>query len=144
MTTLARGTEAKVTIDNSVGRGIFEFEFECSDFSVGTGWNIGLAIAVDGTKYRQVFYTERGSTGVFNSINNLTITLETNTVYKVRLDTSAFSNSNAKGLNAYVNDELIYTNENVIAGDNSTPLSNLWTTTQTCHIKAIRYKKTSE
>lgn len=144
LTTSATGTEAKVTIDNSVGRGIFEFEFECSDFSVGKGWNIGLAIAANGANYRQVFYTGRSSTGVFNSINGSTITLETNTVYKVRLDTSAFSNSNIKGLNAYVNDELIYTNENAVSGDDATPLSNLWTTTQTCHIKAIRYKKTSE
>lgn len=144
-------TEAKVLIDDSVGKGILEVEFESSNFKTGSGWHNGLTLcAVSG--YRQVLYTdmtaspnERNVLFINKHTGKTTVSLNTGETYKLRLDNTAYNEPGVyKGVDAYVNDELIYSNSETFGTDSKTVSSNVWTTSVDSRIKAIRYKKVTE
>lgn len=151
LTTTESATEAKVLIDDSVGKGILEVEFESSNFKTGNGWHNGLTLcAVSG--YRQVLYTdmtaspnERNVLFINKHTGKTTVSLNTGETYKLRLDNTAYNEPEAyKGVDAYVNDELIYSNSETFGTDSKTVSSNVWTTSADSRIKAIRYKKVTE
>lgn len=143
ITTPSRGTEAKVTIDDSVGKGILEIEIESSNWVSGTGWNNGITLCKK-KGYRNVMYTALKN--IFCLNNNSTILasdLSTNTTYKVKLDNTKYSDS-LRGVDAYVNGELLISDASKFVRDTSTLQSDLWTTSADTRIKAIRYKKVVE
>ena len=143
ITTPASSTEANVSIDDSVGKGIIEIEIESSNFSTGKGWNNGLVLCRR-SGYRQVLYTSITSNMLLLNGNNIA-TLNTGKTYKLRLDNTAYNESKIyKGVDAYVNDELRYSNREATATDAATVSSNLWTNSADTRIKAIRYKKVVE
>lgn len=143
ITTPTRGTEAKVTIDDSVGKGILEIEIESSNWVSGTGWNNGITLCKK-EGYRNVVYTALKN--IFCLNNNSTILasdLSTNTTYKIKLDNTKYSDA-VKGVDVYVNDELLISNASKYVREDSTVQSDLWTTSADTRIKAIRYKKVAE
>lgn len=140
ITTPASSTEANVSIDDSVGKGIIEIEIESSRFSSGSGWTNGLVLCRQ-SGYRQVLYTGTTSNMLFLNGNSI-VTLNNGKTYKLRLDNTAYNESKIyKGVDVYVNDELCYSNDNASATDTATVSSYLWTTSADTRIKAIRYKK---
>ena len=145
ITTSRSSTEANVHIDDSVGKGIIEIEIESSDFKPGTGWNNGLALCRQ-TGYRQVLFTMTGNTLYLNRKNAPQITtLNTGKTYKLRLDNTTYNEPIAyKGVDVYVNDDLLYSNNSASNTDTATTSSYLWTTSANTRIKAIRYKKVVE
>lgn len=151
LTTVESSTEARVQIDDSVGKGILEVEFESSNFQTGRGWHNGLVLCrVSG--YRQALYTdmtagpnERNVLFVNRYAGKTTVSLNTGETYKLRLDNTAYNEPYVyKGVNAYVNDELIYSNNETFGADSKTVSSNVWTMSVDSRIKAIRYKKVVE
>ena len=151
LTTAESATEAKVLIDDSVGKGILEVEFESSDFKTGNGWHNGLTLcAVSG--YRQVLYTDMAASSNERNVlfinkyaGKTTVSLNTGETYKLRLDNTAYNEPEVyKGVDAYVNDELIYSDSETFGTDTKTVSSNVWTTSADSRIKAIRYKKVTE
>ena len=145
ITTSRSSAEANVHIYYSVGNGIIEIEIESSDFKPGTGWNNGLALCRQ-TGYRQVLFTMTGNTLYLNRKNAPQITtLNTGETYKLRLDNTTYNESIAyKGVDVYVNDDLLYSNNSASNTDTATTSSYLWTTSANTRIKAIRYKKVVE
>ena len=151
LTTAKNAIEAKVLIDDSVGKGILEVEFESSNFQTGKGWHNGFSLCrVSG--YRQVLYTdmtagpnERNVLFVNNYGGKTTVSLNTGETYKLRLDNTAYNEPYVhKGVDVYVNDELIYSNNETFGADSKTVSSNVWTMSADSRIKAIRYKKVVE
>lgn len=144
--TTASDTEANVSIDDSVGKGIIEMEIEISKFNTGKGWTNGLVLCRQ-SGYRQVLYT---AAGMYNKLflNNNSIKvaeLNTGKTYKLRLDNTAYNESHVyKGVDVYVNDELCYSSGVTANTDAATVSSNIWTTSADTRIKAIRYKKVTE
>lgn len=141
--TPSRGKEAKVKIDDSVGKGILEIEIESSNWVSGTGWNNGITLCKK-EGYRNVVYTALKN--IFCLNNNSTILasdLSTNTTYKIKLDNTKYSDA-VKGVDVYVNDELLISNASKYVHEDSTVQSDLWTTSADTRIKAIRYKKAVE
>ena len=144
LTTTANRTEAKVLIDDSVGKGIIEIEMESSNFSSGEGWNNGLALCSN-PAYRQVVYTMLDKTLKLNSNTYIVTTLSTGNIYKIKLDNTAYNELNVyKGVDVYVNDNLELGGASYFGQDSKTTLSNLWTNSADTRIKAIRYKKLTE
>ncbi|MDD6881771.1 MAG: Ig-like domain-containing protein [Firmicutes bacterium] len=151
LTTPESATEAKVLIDDSVGKGILEVEFESSNFKTGSGWHNGLTLCVV-SGYRQVLYTdmsaspnERNVLFINKYTGKTTVSLNTGETYKLRLDNTAYNEPGVyKGVDAYVNDELIYSDSETFGTDSKTVSSNVWTTSADSRIKAIRYKKITE
>ena len=148
LTTVASATEANVQIDDSVGKGILEIEFESSNFRTGKGWHNGVALCrVSG--YRQVLYTDMSASEknalLINSKSNKLASLNTGETYKLRLDNTAYNEPNVyKGVDVYVNDNLLYSNSSASNTDTGTTSSYVWTTSANTRIKAIRYKKVVE
>ena len=146
ITTPASATEANVSIDDSVGKGIIEIEIEISKFNTGKGWTNGLVLCRQ-SGYRQVLYT---AVGMYNRLflNNNSIevaTLNLGETFKIRLDNTAYNESHVyKGVDVYMNDELCYSSGVTANTDAATVSSNLWTTSADTRIKAIRYKKVVE
>lgn len=144
ITTPASSTEAKVYIDDSAGKGIIEIEIESSDFKPGKGWNNGMALCRE-AGYRQVLFTIMGNTLYLNSNSSRITTLNTGKTYKLRLDNTTYNESIAyKGVDVYVNDDLLYSNNSASNTDTETTSSYVWTTSANTRIKAIRYKKIVE
>ena len=82
---------------------------------------------------------------LINSKSNKLASLNTGETYKLRLDNTAYNEPNVyKGVDTYVNDELIYSNSGASNIDTATTSSYLWTTSVDTRIKAIRYKKVVE
>lgn len=151
LATVASGTEANVQIDDSVGKGILEVELESSNYKTGKGWHNGITLCrVSG--YRQVLYTdmtagpnERNTLFVNSYAGKTTTSLNTGETYKLRLDNTAYNEYVVyKGVDIYVNDELVYSNSGASNTDAATVSSNVWTTSADSRIKAIRYKKVTE
>lgn len=146
ITTSASSTEANVSIDDSVGKGIIEMEIESSNFNTGKGWTNGLVLCRQ-SGYRQVLYT---SAQYYNTLclNNNSIrvaTLNLGETFKIRLNNTAYNESHVyKGVDVYVNDELCYSSGVTANTDAATVSSNIWTTSADTRIKAIRYKKVTE
>lgn len=144
LTTTANRTEAKVLIDDSVGKGIIEIEMESSNFSSGEGWNNGLALCSK-PAYRQVVYTMLDKNLKLNSNTYIVTTLSTGNIYKIKLDNTAYNELNVyKGVDVYINDNLELGGASYFGQDSKTTLSNLWTNSSDTRIKAIRYKKITE
>ena len=72
-------------------------------------------------------------------------TLNTGETYKLRLDNTTYNEPIAyKGVDVYVNDNLLHSDNNAFNADTATTSSYLWTTSANTRIKAIRYKKVVE
>ena len=146
LTTVTNATEANVSIDDSVGKGIIEMEIESSNFNTGKGWANGLVLCRK-SGYRQVLYT---SSQYYNTLclNNNAIRvapLNLGETFKIRLDNTAYNESKVyEGVDVYVNDELCYSSNKTSNTDAATVSSNIWTTSANTRIKAIRYKKVTE
>lgn len=146
ISTQTKGTEANVTINDSLGKGIIEIEIESSKWNGGTGWTNGLVLRkVEG--YREVLLTATTSTNGELYINGQTdackigYNLSTNTPYTLRLDNTNYNDD--RGIDIYINDELVLS-KNTRNADSTNNTSYLWTTSTYTRIKAIRYKKISE
>ena len=142
ISTSANNTEANVSIDNSVGKGILEVEIYSSNFASGEGWNNGFALCSMSGK-RQVLYTwvRRNNTLYINNEHKYVATLTNGETYKLRLDTTPYDPS--RSVDIYVND-IVHSYSSTINPDAATTLSNIWTTSSDTRIKAIRYKKVTE
>ena len=144
ISTSANSTEANVSIEGSVGKGILEVEIYSSNFASGNGWNNGFALCSISGK-RQVLYTyvNKRYKLCINNDNVVCYELIEGETYKLRLDNTPYDiNDNSyKGIDVYVNDEKVYSNSNVCNNDTATTLSNIWTTSADTRIKTIRYKK---
>lgn len=142
ISTSANNTEANVSIDNSVGKGILEVEIYSSNFASGKGWNNGFALCSISGK-RQVLYTWVGknNTLYINNEHKYVATLTNGETYKLRLDTTPYDPS--RSVDIYVNDS-VHSYSSTINSDAATTLSNIWTTSSDTRIKAIRYKKVTE
>lgn len=142
ISTSANNTEANVSIDNSVGKGILEVEIYSSNFASGKGWNNGFALCSMSGK-RQVLYTwvRRNNTLYINNEHKYVATLTNGETYKLRLDTTPYDPS--RSVDIYVND-IVHSYSSTINPDAATTLSNIWTTSSDTRIKAIRYKKVTE
>ena len=141
--TPADKTEANVQIDDSVGKGILEVEMESSNWVSGIGWNNGISLCKK-EGYRNVVFTALKN--IFYLNNNATILasdLSTKTTYKVKLDNTKYSDA-FKGVDVYVNDELLISNASKYVGEKTSTNSYLWTNSADTRIKAIRYKKVTE
>lgn len=145
LTTSADSTEANVSIDNSVGKGIIEIEIESSNYARGKGWSNGLVLCRI-SRYRQALYTNTASTSLYlNKLANLVSTLVNGNAYKLRLDNTAYDEEKVyTGVDVYVNDVLTFNDASVYSIDSTTASSSLWITHTDTRIKAIRYKKVSE
>ena len=146
ITTPANTIEANVSIDDSVGKGIIEIEIESSNWRSGTGWNNGLVLRkLEG--FRQVVFTAAGGRGTLyinsQGTNNMLDTLSTDTPYKIRMDNTNYTSedSKGKGIDVYINDELVLSDTTKVAGDTANNISYFWTTSSNTRLKAIRYKK---
>ena len=148
ISTTANNTEANITIDDSLGLGVIEIEIESSNWRSGTGWNNGLVLRkCEG--YRQVVFTTGaggGSNLYINSLvsSNILDTLSTDTPYKIRMDNTNYTSENGKGIDVYINDELVLSNSIKVASDTTNNISYFWTTSSNTRLKAIRYKKVVE
>lgn len=140
LTSTSDSSEAKVTIDDSLGFGIIEVEFETSDTTAGTGWNFGIVLCPI-SSYRQVWYMPRGKYSFVNSTQIMSVVLQKDTTYKVRLANGA--SSDVRSLDVYINDESVFSSSNTTASEKDLTSSYLWTTSNAFKIKAIRYKKVS-
>lgn len=144
ISTSAKNTEANVSIDNSVGKGIMEVEIGSTNFISGKGWNNGIALCPISGK-RQVLYTTANWNNhrhlYLNSDANLCGELTDGETYKLKLDNTPYNidSNDYKEADVYINDEKVY--YNVINYDEATTLSYLWTNSADTRIKAIRYKK---
>lgn len=142
--TTANKTEANVSIDDSVGKGVIEIEIGSTNFISGNGWNNGVVLCSISGK-RQVLYTyvNKANKLCINSDANVCCELTNGETYKLRLDNTSYDiNDNSyKGVEVYVNDEKVYYNSDTYNNDAATTLSNIWTTSIDTRIKAIRYKK---
>lgn len=139
LTTTTSKSEANVQIDDSVGKGILEIEFETSNIKSGTGWNNGFVLCMASGK-RQCVYTQMTTVMYLNSTNYKVTDFLENQSYKIKLDNTAYDGS-YKGIDVYVNDELMYSSADRYGTDASTVNSNIWTNSTYTRIKAIRYKK---
>lgn len=142
ISTPANKTEANVSIDNSVGKGILEVELYSSNLISGNGWNNGVSLCPISGK-RQVIYTDMGPKDKVLYVNNKSnkcYELTDGEIYKLRLDNTSYA-TEYKGIDVYVNDEKVYYNGVTYNDDTATTLSNIWTTSIDTRIKAIRYKK---
>lgn len=148
ISTPANNTEANVSIDNSVGKGIIEVELYSSNYVSGNGWNNGVVLCPISCR-RQVLYTYinmHDRVLYINNSGNKCCELTDGETYKLRLDNTAYdiNDNNYKGVDVYVNDELCYSSNETSNTDAATVSSNLWTTSANTRIKAIRYKKVVE
>lgn len=142
ISTPANKTEANVSIDNSVGKGILEVELYSSNLISGNGWNNGVSLCPISGK-RQVIYTDmspKDKVLYVNNKSNKCYELTDGEIYKLRLDNTSYA-TEYKGIDVYVNDEKVYYNGVTYNDDTATTLSNIWTTSIDTRIKAIRYKK---
>ena len=144
ISTTEHGTEASITIDDSLGLGVIEIEIESSKWDSGTGWTNGLVLRkIEG--YRQAVFTSRGvGPNLYinkQSSDHILYTLSTDTPYKIRMDNTNYTSVDGKGIEIYINDELVFNDSTKLSGDTSNNVSYLWTTSSNTRIKAIRYKK---
>lgn len=147
ISTTANNTEANITIDDSLGLGVIEIEIESSNWNSSTGWNTGLVLR-KWEGFRQVVFTSVGM-GANLYINkqassNILDTLSTDTPYKIRMDNTNYTSKDGKGIDVYINDELVLSDATRIANDSSNNVSYFWTTSTGTRLKAIRYKKVVE
>ena len=140
------GTEANVIIDDSLGLGTIEIEIESSKWNTGKSWNNGLVLR-KWEGYRQVLFTTTGSLNgdlYLNSqanIGKIGYNLSTDTPYKLRLDNTNYTSQDGKGVDVYINDELILSTSIKVHGDTTNSVSYFWTNSPNTRLKAIRYKK---
>lgn len=139
LTTTTSQSEANVQIDDSVGKGVLEIEFETSKIKSGNGWNNGFVLCKASGK-RQCVYTQMTTVMYLNSTNYKVTDFLENQSYKIKLDNTAYDDS-YKGIDIYVNDELKYGSADRYETNASTVNSNIWTNSTYTRIKAIRYKK---
>lgn len=138
------GTEANVSIDNSVGKGIIEVEMEFSDLAQGQNWNNGIALCPNNS-YRNVVYTFRDRNYLYINGVASTFNIQTGVIYKIKIDNTTrepHDKYGYKGADVYANDELL--RETSTVGDAATLSSYLWTNSAGTKIKAIRFKKVSD
>lgn len=140
ITTQESGTEANISIDNSIGNAIFEVDLESSNFRTGTGWNIGINLCPK-EKYKHAVYTQRTENIFVDSTKLTEVVLKTGKSYTIRLDNTDYSSH--VGIKLYVDDVLVFSEDTKTVGDNNSLTSYLWTTSVDCKFKAIRYKKVS-
>ena len=138
LTSTSDSSEAKVTIDDSLGFGIIEVEFETSDITAGTGWNFGIVLCPI-SSYRQIWYISRGKYSLVNSTQIMSVALQKDTTYKVRLANGA--SSDVHSLDVYIDDESVFSSSNSVISEKNLTSSYLWTTSNAFKIKSIRYKK---
>lgn len=138
--------EVDVMIDDSIGLGIIEIEIESSRWSSGKSWNNGLVLR-KWKGFRQVVFTTTGSLNgdlYLNSqadIGKIGYNLSTDTPYKLRLDNTNYTSQDGKGVDVYINDELILSTPIKVHGDTTNSVSYFWTNSPDTRLKAIRYKK---
>ena len=134
-----------VAIDDSLGLGVIEIEIESSKWNGGVGWTNGLVLRKR-EGFRQVIFTARGSNLYINSqaSGNILGTLSTDTPYKIRMDNTNYTSEDGKGIDVYINDELVLSDSIKVATETSNNISYFWTTSSGTRLKAIRYKKVVE